>query len=90
MRTGWHIQEAYRCDGDACEAEAVTSGGIPDGWGEFQAMVSCRGAGTPMFTNEALPDVHVCPRCRERGPGILGRRIQELLATPEEEVAHDA
>ena len=90
MRVRWKIEEAYQCD--ACGAVAETAGGIPDGWGEYSAWVSGRGVGPPVYT-EHLPDVHVCRRCLDRAPGIVGRRVQEFL-TPdgaaEEEATHGA
>ncbi len=85
MRTGWHIQETYQCD--ACGAVVVTAGGIPGGWGEYNALVSSRGAGTPVYS-EHVPDVHVCPPCLGEGPGILGRRVHDLLAMVGEEATN--
>lgn len=90
MRVNSTVHETYACD--ACDARAETAGGYPRGWAEYYAWLDGGGAGVPASLNNAVLVVHVCPRCLDRGPGLLGRRVHEFLtiarALPEEEATH--
>lgn len=89
MRIRCQVQETYQCD--ACGAIAETEGWAPDDWGAYYASVMVQGAGG-RASGAHVPAVHVCPRCLEWGPGLLGRRVQEFLTrdegTPEDSEAN--